>query len=104
MRAKMRAVPAVIRKAKATATRKGAERNISGIGIEHEPRAANVDDQGRPTGDVDLPAQIADVNVHDVRLRHEAVAPDPFEQHGAGHELARTAQKELQELEFARQK
>ena len=39
----------------------------------------------------ELPPQIADLDVDDIRLRHEVEIPDILEQHRPGHHLPRPA-------------
>ncbi len=72
-------------------------------------RAAHRLDQRRITGGIHLLAQSTDVNVNHVGLRVEMVIPNPLEEHGARHHLARTTGEKLEngpfaglQLEFAR--
>src|SRR5579863_9694325 len=96
---KISEVAAVIARAKPSATRKADERRTSSVRIEHEPGAANVLDQRRPAGDVDLAPEVADVHIDDVGFRREAIVPHPLQQHRAGDDLAGALDEIFEQLE-----
>ena len=66
------------------------------------PSAAHGLDDGLLARPVELAAQVADVDVHDVALRIEAVSPDAAEDLGAGENLALVSHQELEQSELPR--
>src|SRR5271165_4080947 len=87
----------------ASARRNARARKTSRLNIQLETDRADVDDElPRPCG-IELPAQIADLDVDDVGLRHEFEVPHVLEEHRPGHDLARAAHEIFEELEFPRQ-
>src|ERR1700692_4102240 len=99
----MIAVAAVMAKAKPMAMRNAEEPKISNVRIEHESGAANVGDQRRRPGLIDLAPQIADMHVDDIGFRNKTIVPYFLQQHGAGDDLAGPAKKIFEQLELARQ-
>src|SRR5450755_4244126 len=67
--------------------------------LEHVANAADGVDQRLAAG-VDLLAQVADVQLDDVRLAAEVVVPDPVEDLGLGQHAARVAHQEAEQLEL----
>src|SRR5208337_1169065 len=97
------AVAAETAKQKASARRNAGARKTSTVCIKLEADRANVDDVIALTRRIEPAAQVADLHVDDVGLRHELEVPDVLEQHGPRHDLARPAHEILEQLELARQ-
>src|SRR5579884_4297491 len=65
-------------------------------------RAAHGVDQARLPGRLQLLPQVADVDLDDLRLALEVVAPDPLIDAVAGEDLPRVLQEEAQQLVLGR--
>src|SRR5208337_5271772 len=102
MNAKAAAVAIEIASENASARRNARALNTSVIRIQLEADGPDVDDEASNAGGVEFAAQVADLDVDDVGLRHEFEVPHILKQHCAGHDLTGAAHEILQELEFPR--
>src|ERR1700730_19077271 len=74
--------------AKAIAQRKLVVRKNSNLCTEHESNATHGVDERRLTGQIDLAAEPADMDVDEVSTRIEVIVPDLLEEHGSRDDLA----------------
>src|SRR5262245_63965060 len=73
----------------------------SGPGAEDVAGSSNGVDQSLLPGSVDLSTEVADVDIHHVRLWIEAESPDVLGQHRAGLDSSDVAHEELEERVLA---
>src|SRR5271166_1570565 len=102
MNAKAAIVVKAIASANASARRNARALKTSSVRIQFEANRANIGDETLGAGRIEAAAQVADLDVNDVGLRHEFEVPHILEQHCAGHDLTGAAHEILQELEFPR--
>src|SRR4051812_38329209 len=76
------------------------ERRNLFIRCQHIPGITHRSQQRPLRVRLDLLPQLADVYIHNIRLRIEMIVPDVLQQHGAGHHLAGVAHQVLEELEL----
>src|ERR1700733_11177488 len=93
MNAKAPAVATEIARAKPNARRNARALKTSSVHIQFEADGANIEDEASPARGVEFAPQIADLDVDDIRLRHEVEIPDVLEQHRPGHNLPGRQQK-----------
>src|SRR5579863_724264 len=103
MKAKAPVVANVIASAKASARRNARALKTSSIGIQFEADRSDIDDEAPDARRIELAAQVADLDVDDVGLRHEFEIPHVLEQHRPGHDLAGATHEVFQQGEFPRQ-
>src|ERR1700728_4085788 len=103
MKAKAPVVANVIASAKASARRNARALKTSSIGIQFEADRSDIDDEAPAAARIELAAQVADLDVDDVGLRHEFEIPHVLEQHRPGHDLAGPAHEIFEQGEFLRQ-
>src|SRR4029078_1390976 len=72
-------------------------RPLAPIGIESVPDESDGLDGSAGERHVDLLAQVADVDLHDVRVTTEGVVPDMVENLGLGDHVAGTPHEELEQ-------
>src|SRR5271155_846437 len=103
MNAKAAVVAKAIASANASASRNARALKTSSVRIQFEANGADVDDEAPDAGGIELAAQVADLDVDDVGLRHELEIPHILEQHRSGHDLAGAPHEIFQQGEFPRQ-
>src|SRR5271154_1227018 len=103
----MNANPVVVAKAiasaKASARRNARALKTSSVRIQFEANGADIDDEAPDAGRIELAAQVADLDVNDIGLRHEFEIPHILEQHRPGHDLPGAPHEIFQQGEFPRQ-
>src|SRR5271156_6299606 len=103
MNAKAAAVAREIARQNPRARRNARSLKTSVIRIEFEADGADIDDEASRARGIELAAQVADLDVDDIGLRHEIEIPYILEQHRPGHDQARAAHEILEQFEFSRQ-
>src|ERR1700691_2128695 len=103
MKAKAPVVANVIASAKASARRNARALKTSSIRIQFEADRSDIDDEAPAAARIELAAQIADLDVYDIGLRHEFEIPHILEQHRPSHDPVGAAHEILKEGEFPRQ-
>src|ERR1700689_2117830 len=103
MKAKAPVVANVIASAKASARRNARALKTSSIRIQFEADRSDIDDEAPAAARIELAAQVADLDVNDVGLRHEFEIPHILEQHCPRHDLAGATHEIFQQGEFPRQ-
>src|SRR5271168_5166603 len=103
MNAKAAVVAKAIASANASASRNARALKTSSVRIQFEANGADIDDEAPDARRIELAAEVADLDVNDVGLRHEFEIPHILEQHCPRHDLAGATHEVFQQGEFPRQ-
>src|SRR5271154_2852480 len=103
MNAKAAVVAKAIATANASASRNARALKTSSVRIQFEADSADIDDEAPDAGGIEVAAQVADLDIDDIGLRHEFEIPHILEQHRPSHDLTGAAHEILEEFEFPRQ-
>src|SRR5215813_3869245 len=100
MNPKAATVATEIAKENASARRNARALRTSSIRIQFEADGSDIDNQTSGARGVQFAAQVADLHVDNIGLRHEFEIPHILKQHRSGHNLPGAAHEILQELKF----
>src|ERR1700733_6354908 len=101
MNANAAAVATDTARAKPSARRNARALKTSSVHIQFEADGADIDNEASCARGVELAPQIADLDIDDIRLRHEGEIPDVLEQHSPGHDLAGPAHEIFEQRELS---
>src|ERR1700730_11105616 len=100
MRPDSKPMPMARKVANVSAQRKLVVRKNSSRRTEYEPDAAHSVNERRLAGQIDLAAELSDVDVDEVGARIEVIMPNLLEEHGSGDDLTMVPDQMLEQAQL----